>query len=378
MRTKKLVLLAIIIAIVFAGCSKSETPVKETPSTAPTSAPSVGGDVPTYSGSKVYTASIFYSQVLGIPTEGVTVEVYQVENAKVGDILSWYKEKMSDYEIVQDRAIGTVNTPQGSIEWGGVLFKKGNEAVGIWAMSGSAVEGKSTIYYIVKGPADKLFGESEPEIEQLPTSDQASGEEPVPRYPEAIMINYYKDTSSPMELSIQIDYGTKDDAAKVTSWYKQELQSEGWMLEEESSDDAGYRLYFSKGSEYLDIYVIKPTETSAYTEIDLNYAKRGLPSQDVVSGEEPLKRYPGSVMLEYTTTTFGGAKMTTITYGTNDDPKEVFNWYSNEFESGGWQTGSSSSDESFSIYASKGSTVVQLEISRNAYTEILLTYTEQT
>lgn len=37
---------------------------------------------PVYEGSKVYSAPSFYYQIMGIPTEGVTVEVYFVENGR--------------------------------------------------------------------------------------------------------------------------------------------------------------------------------------------------------------------------------------------------------------------------------------------------------
>jgi len=376
MRVKIPVLVFMTLAIVaLAGCSQSPAP-SEKPSTTPST-------VPTYEGSKVYSAPTFYYQLMGIPTEGVTVKVYYVENGKVKDILNWYKEKLSDYEIVQDMAIATINTPQGSVEWGGVLFKKGGEAIGIWAISGTPVEGgKGTVYYFVKGPADKLTGEdlgSEPagEKEQLPPSDQASGEEPLKRYPGSVMLSYYKDTSDPLAVRISIDYGTNDDAAKVARWYKKELVGEGWKLESESSDDSGHSLAFSRGSEYLELYVMKPTETTAYTEIDLSYSKKGLPSKDVVQGEEPLKRYPGSIMLEHTVTTYGGAKMVAITYGTNDDPEKVFQWYGGELKNSGWQVMSSSSSGTFAIFGNKEKAAIQLEIKKGAYTEINVVYTTQ-
>ena len=383
MRVEKLVLLSLLIAMVaLAGCSQSQAP-KQTPSVTPSpTTPSGGaggiGGVPTYSGSRLYTAPTFYYQIMGIPTEGVSVKVYYVEKAKVKDILNWYKEKLSDYEVVQDMAIATVSTPQGSAEWGGVLFKKGDKAVGVWALSGSAVEGgKGTVYYLVEGPADKIVegsSSSSAEAEQLPPADQASGDEPIARYPGSVMLNYYKDTSNPLELKIQIDYGTKDKAAKVADWLKKDLQAKGWIVEEESADDSAIYLTLSKGNEYLDIAVMKPSETTAYTEIDLSYSKKGLPSKDVVQGEEPIKRYPGSVMLEHSTTTAGGAKVIQITYGTNDDPKKVFDWYNNELKNEGWQISVTSSGETFSLYAMKGNAMVQLEISKKAYTTVELTY----
>lgn len=258
-----------------------------------------------------------------------------------------------------------------------MLLKKGDEAVGIWAAGGTAVEGgKGVVYYLVKGPADNILGSSTyspAEAENLPPSDQASGEEPVARYPGSVMLSYYKDTSDPLEVKILVDYGTNDDASKVVSWYKDQMVKNGWKLESEYSTDTDYSLAFSRGSEYLDIYVIKPTEDVAYTEIDLDYSKKGLPSEDLVQGEEPLKRYPGSVMLEHT----GGAKKFLITYGTNDDPSDVFQWYDNELRNSGWQLITSSSEGKFGIQGSKGGDTVFLEIKKDAYTVIKLIYLGQ-
>ncbi len=361
----KLVLMVLVIAsVALLGCSQPQAPS--------------GTEIPTYEGSKVYSAPSFYYQLMGIPTEGATVEVYFVENGDVGEILNWYKQKLSDYEIVEDIAVVTVNTPQGSAEWGGVLFKKGNEAVGIWAVGGTAVEeGKGAVYYIAKGPADKLLGSSAPstEAENLPPSDQASGEEPVERYPESVMLSYYKDTSDPLEVEILIDYGTNDDASRVVSWYKNQMVKNGWKLESESSTDTDYSLSFSRGGEYLDIWVIKPNEGATYTEIDLDYSKKGLPSEDLVQGEEPLKRYPGSVVLEHTVMTYGG-KTYEIKYGTNDEPDKVFQWYNNELKNSGWQIITSSSAGTFTISASKEGATVELNIKKDAYTEINIKYFE--
>jgi hypothetical protein len=369
---KKLVLLSILMAMLALGCAQ---PQPEQAAQTPTPAPTTPSAFPIYKGSKAYTAPAFYYQLMGIPAEGVTVEVYYVEDARVREVLEWYRERMSDYEIISEIRITTVKTPQGSAEWGGVLFRKGNEAVGIWAMSGVAVEGgKGCVYYVVRGPAE-VFAE-EVEREQLPASDQASGEEPISRYPGSVMVSYYKDTSDPLRLRIEISYGTGDDAAKVAEWYKQ-LQNKGWTLESESSDEYGFTLYLTKGGESLDIYVAKPSETVAYTEISITYSKTGLPSKDVVSGEEPVKRYPASIMLEHTVMTIAGGKMVTITYGSREDAKIVFEWYNTMLKSDGWQIMSSSTGETFSLSAVKKNAILQLEIKKNAYTEITLMYTAQ-
>lgn len=51
--------------------------------------------------------------------------MYYVDNAGVKDVLQWYREKLSDYEVADELSMTTITTPQGSVEWGGILFKKG-------------------------------------------------------------------------------------------------------------------------------------------------------------------------------------------------------------------------------------------------------------
>ncbi len=367
---RTLVLISLLAAVVvLSGCSQ---------------APSGGSTgVPEYSGSKVYSAPTFYSQLVGVPTEGVSVKAYQVENANARDILDWYKKELSDYEIVDEVSVTTVTTPQGSAEWGAVLFKKGDRGVGIWAMSGSSIEGGGAVYFIVEGPIDKLTGESGGAAggaagEELPPSDQASGEEPVERYPGSVMLSYYKDTSNPLEMTISVDYGTKDSAEKVAEWYKRELQAKGWQLESESSDDTGIDLAFGRGKEFIDIYIIKPYEGVSYTEIDIDYRQKGLPSQDVVSGEEPMERYPGSVMLEYSTSSIGGVQGVTITYGADDDGNSVFQWYTSKLIGEGWEVMTGTSPGQYTIVATKGSNTAHIEIiEEEAYTKITLYYSTQ-
>lgn len=55
-----------------------------------------------------------------------------------------------------------------------------------------------------------------------------------------------------------------------------------------------------------------------------------LPEEDVASGEEPLARYPGSVMTSHSQFTTGEGTVTTIAYGTYDSVDEVENWYKQE------------------------------------------------
>lgn len=147
------------------------------------------------------------------------------------------------------------------------------------------------------------------------------------------------------------------------------------MLESESSDDSSIDLAFSRGKEYIDIYIIKPYEGVSYTEIDIDYRQKGLPSHDLVSGEEPMERYPGSVMLEYMTVTAGGVNTVQITYGTEDSGNSVFQWYVNKLKSEGWEVMTSTSEGQYFVGGSKGSSYIQVEITEEAFTKISVTYT---
>ncbi|WP_457550378.1 hypothetical protein [Archaeoglobus sp.] len=370
--SSKLLVLVAIAAVILSGCSGNQKTTTETPAKTPKQSTG-SSEVPIYSGSKLYTAPTFYYTIFGIPNEGVSIKIYYVKNAKVEDVLNWYKKKLSDYEIVDDISIATVSTPQGNAEWGSVVFKKGNEAIGIWAISGMGVEnGEGTVYYIVKGPVDKLTEESSAgyEAKQLPSSDQVSGEEPVARYPGSVMLSYYRDNLN-TKISINIVYGTKDDASKVAKWYRDEFNS--WKLKSDSSDSSGYYMTFSKGNEMLHVEIIKPTETVKYTEIRVEYTREVLPSHDVVQGKEPMERYPGSVMLEYSK--FEGGY--DITYGTYDEPKKVFDWYSDKLRKDGWKNvnvvAKATNNEEYTISADKENSFIQVEITKqHAYTEIHL------
>ena len=148
--------------------------------------------------------------MIGIPIEGIEVKIYYVEDATVNELLSWYKEKIKDYKLIEEIPIVKISTPQGSTEWGAILFQKDGQALGIWAMEGMAVEGgKGVVYYIVKGPIEKLVGEKE----QLPSGDVVSGEEPIARYPNSVMLAYDK-----YDNYIIITYGTKDNVDSVFNW----------------------------------------------------------------------------------------------------------------------------------------------------------------
>ena len=56
-----------------------------------------------------------------------------------------------------------------------------------------------------------------------------------------------------------------------------------------------------------------------------------LPEEDQVEGDEPMERYPDSVMLAHTHTSTDDGNFTEIEYGTYDSLDDVVDWYEDEF-----------------------------------------------
>ena len=67
-------------------------------------------------------------------------------------------------------------------------------------------------------PEEPSEGGGEEEWEDVPSSDQASGTEPFPRYPGAIMTKYIPGVIGDIP-SIGIDYKTLSDFETVKKWY---------------------------------------------------------------------------------------------------------------------------------------------------------------
>ncbi len=106
----------------------------------------------------------------------------------------------------------------------------------------------------------------------------------------------------------------------------------------------------------------------------------GLPDKDQVSGYEPLARYPGSVMLEYSDISFGGPRTIFIKYGTKANLAEVKNWYLNYLSQEGWKLNfeTSPSPERVEVNFVKQDVVLQITIIKeDNFTTIDLSYVEQ-
>lgn len=256
-----LALLLFVSLLITSGCLQWKSYTK-TGEEQPSSAAEEAG-IPIYAGSEAYRAPTFLYQIIRIPTEGISVKVYYVRDATASEILSWYKEKMKDKKLINEIRISRASTPQGSVEWGGLLFQEDSKAIGIYAMSGSMIEkGRGTIYYIMEGPIEKFVGERE----KLPSEDVVSGEEPVSRYPNSVMISYDKYDSY-----IVITYGTGDGVDAVFDWYKNHLSLNNWEIKSESKEEDSYSLEAKRGNETVGIIIYPPSDEKDYTEIDIHY-----------------------------------------------------------------------------------------------------------
>ncbi len=355
--------------------STPSTTPSPSPSPTPTGTPSPS--LPLYGGSKEYSLAVYYYQALSIPSDEVVVRVYFVEGAVAKEILNWYKNNLAGYDIVGEYGIVTISTPEGSVEWGAIIFKRGNDGVGIWALSGTPtkVDGKQgAIYCVVTGNIERLIGEKPTSTPSgLPSSDQVTGEEPIKRYPGSVMLSYSKTEGFPT--MILIDYGTMDNINKVAEWYKEELQLKGWTVKDESKTPEKISLHLIKGQEEVGVIIYAPTSEIGYTVISIHYGSYKLPSVDIVTGEEPIERYPGSVMLKHSSMIIGGMKMITITYGTYDSVNDIASWYRNSLTAKGWQIMMEQTVEGGKTFlCMKEGATIQLTISTETYTKIEVLY----
>jgi hypothetical protein len=94
------------------------------------------GGLTVYPGSKTWNIPAQYRT--GLPS-GVDYAGYTVDNASVDDVLNWYKDVMTDWEL-QTELPGT-----------GLVYTKGNDCAYVAAASGDMVGQTGTVYVLVYG-----------------------------------------------------------------------------------------------------------------------------------------------------------------------------------------------------------------------------------
>jgi len=138
----------------------------------------------------------------------------------------------------------------------------------------------------------------------------------------------------------------------VINWYKSQFSDYAANVQEVANTQGTFTLLtLEKGNTIIGVMAIEQEGKTIYfvgKAIMPEEEGASLPSHDMVSGEEPLQRYPGSVMLVYTKQ--GDFPIDyEITYGTNDAYDKVADWFKETLQSQGWsvtyQSGSSDSVE---------------------------------
>ncbi|MCY0867787.1 MAG: hypothetical protein OWQ48_00940 [Desulfurococcus sp.] len=329
-------------------------------------------------GSKLYSLPLVYYEPLGIPGEGYTISSYFIEGNTAGNVLAWFNSSLAakGYEFVGGVGLTSITTQNGTVQYGVIVFKKGDEGVGVWAVSGSSVivEGKTrTVYIIVKDGIEGLTGiVSGGSVETLPSHDLVSGEDPVQqRYPGSVMLRYDRDEKG-FPTRTFIEYGSADDMNRIADWYKETLSSKGWNITGETRDPERIEIDAVKGSETLYLEITPPNDVRAYTLIHMEINSYKPPSQDLA----------GSKMISYSSVSSGGVNATSITYVTGDPVDQVVAWYKNYLNESGWSivVGSETPGE-ITIAGYKGSETVGLTIASKAYgayTEITVEFYQYT
>ncbi|MEM2865626.1 MAG: hypothetical protein QW098_00570 [Candidatus Hadarchaeales archaeon] len=335
---------------------------------------------PVYAGSQEASMpSYLAGQLWYMDVEGITIHAYFIQGKTAGEILSWYREEMADrgYENYAELFAATLPIPPyGTFEWGWIAFRKGDRAVVVGAFSGTT-EGQTGCWYAVaEGPLNKLMPPGAPGggPEQLPGSDQASGVEPISRYPGSIMLSH--ETSGPWPDRISIGYGSTENRHRVIgSWFETHLTQAGWSVIEESESEEEVVLWFRKGENEVGLYVYPPEEQRAYSRINVVFDCWRIPERDLKSGEEPVERYPGAVIIEYLQVVMQGGKTITINYVSKAGADNIFNWYLNSLPQQGWTIIAYSPSE-WGISATKGYSTLTVEVSPNErqYAEIDVMY----
>ncbi|CAB3289853.1 conserved exported protein of unknown function [Methanocaldococcus lauensis] len=174
----------------------------------------------------------------------------------------------------------------------------------------------------------------------------------------------------------------------IINWYKSKFPgytvSQGTVNVEGSTIAS---LTLKKGNTIIGVMAFEHEGKTVYfvgkTAVSEENNKNTLPNHDMISGEEPLQRYPGSVMLSYTKSKDGNFPIYyDITYGTKDDYDKVVNWFKKTLTSKGWNiTYQSGSSDSVEMVFEKDDDEVTVSIAAPCegidYTEITIYYTKR-
>ncbi len=102
---------------------------------------------------------------------------------------------------------------------------------------------------------------------------EASGEDlkTVPRYPDSTRTLYIKGEVVNGNISVSINYETKDDAAKVVSWYKDKMAGLGWSVTMTvAGTDGGEMITYGKNNNETTA-TVNVTKTGDKTDVGVMY-----------------------------------------------------------------------------------------------------------
>lgn len=324
-----------------------------------------GNSLPIYPGSTEDNEYNMFAAMSGFSNQFEEFKSYSVNNRSPKEIIKWYKSKLSNYSIVNEE---NANIP--GMDISSLILKKGKKLIGITAIK----QGENTIYFLGETVALEESGNI------LPTSDITHEKEPLPRYPESIMLSYniQKDEEEPFLKIYDIEYGTKDSYEKVAKWYKRSLESNGWRLISQSYDRDIINFKFKKEDDTVTITIYAPNESNAYTEIDVYYKMAIFPRHDLVNGKDFLKRYPDSKLVSYKKSTFSmnGVNLINIKaiYLAPSTLENVKKWYAKMLKPNFAYV----YENSYSIEAGKkDGTMLKIAFKKYVnFTEVSLDYTE--
>lgn len=325
------------------------------------------GKLPVYPHSVENNQYNMLAAMTGFSEQFGEVHSYSVQGVPPANIIKWYKAKFPDYFVENE---GNANVPGMNVT--SLLLKKGKTLVGVSAIG----QAGNTIYFVGKTVIPEETGET------LPNSDATDKKAPIQRYPHSVMISYdlRKNQEDHFSMVYDIDYGTKDPYKKVANWFKKNLESNGWKLTSDSYEVGSISLDFKKNDDTVTIIISAPNESTAYTDIAVDYTMSRLPEHDLASGTDLIKRYPESKLVYYhkSTTTMPGISLSNIKAdylapGTLDNVKQ---WYAKMLKPGFAYV---HEDESSIEAGRKNGTVLKIEFIKYVkFTRVLIDYTAVT
>lgn len=327
----------------------------------------IGGLV-VYPGSVETNNLGMWASLTGFSNRFSEFKAYLVKGVAPSEIIDWYRSEFSDYGVEENTSI----IIQG-VEISTLILSKNDSFVGVVVLK----QGSDSLYFVGKAKRSELVGEVSGE--SLPSEDLISGDEPLNRYPGSIMLTYSKEGDFPVYYLIE--YGSEDSYEVVVNWWRSELTSQGWSVTSQSVSSTSAELSFEKDDDEVVIIVSAPSNSKDYTSISVSYTDMSMPSEDLVDGVDPVERYPGSVMVDYSKSSAGflgtNSENVVAVYLVPAGLNAVKQWY---LEKGGSLVGNSQyvSDEGDSIMISGmvDDRVVSLRVSFEEHVKYVKTSVE--